>query len=200
MAILISCSRHLVEIHGPRHVDTPTIAERDDGPANEPSVPAPSQQIVRDPNIYEQSIALLYRRQSIPTESIVPQPAPTSDSANSVASEPQADRRETPAEASAEEKPPVDELFAAMSGPKVSVRLSAARTLGEMNDPAVSRRLAQMALENVSRREAVVALLASSDFVARNFLAYAERDAALAATVRAVAGKNLGAVNYLAHE
>ena len=184
VAIVISAGRHFAELPGPSAVeDAPAVAERDETLTSPPS----HEQIVRDPNIYEQSIALLYRQRASSTERLATRPEPTSElRMNATADAARPLQNAAGAEKKDADEPPVDELFAAMSSSKVSVRLSAARTLGEMNDPAVSHRLAQMALENVSRREALVALMASSDTVARTFLAYAERDLTLAATMRAL--------------
>jgi hypothetical protein len=84
------------------------------------------------------------------------------------------------------QEPPVEDLFAAMSNERMRVRMDAARTLGGLNNPAVSRRLAQMAINNINRREALVALLSSSDPVARQFLAAAQQDLELAPSVRAL--------------
>ena len=58
--------------------------------------------------------------------------------------------------------------------------------LGSLNNPNVSQRLAQMALEIPGRREALIGLLSSSDPVARKFLAGARHDAQLAPSIRRI--------------
>ena len=82
------------------------------------------------------------------------------------------------------DKPPVDELFSQLSNSRVAIRHRAARVLGALNDEAVSERLARMALGAVGRREALLALLASSDPVARQFLTYAQSRSDLGPSVR----------------
>jgi hypothetical protein len=84
---------------------------------------------------------------------------------------------------------PVDELFAALTNPRVATRVAAAEVLGAVDDPNVSKRLAKMALANVGRREALLALLASSNPVAREFLAYAYDDSSLGPTVKALSSR-----------
>jgi len=182
--------RQVAEVPQPLPEDREQVIANDNPkPMSEPSSHPPVVQIVREPNIYEQSIALLYRRQAIPSEKLVTRPEPTSELTAKVATDAPAGRAATSVETSDADQPPVDELFAAMSNPRVSIRLSAARTLGEMNHPEISRRLARMAMENVNRREALAGLLASSDDVAQRFLAYAQRDLTLVATMRALAAK-----------
>ena len=81
----------------------------------------------------------------------------------------------------------IDKLFEALRSSRVATRQTAARVLGALNNPSVSQRLAQMALESPGRREALIGLLSSSDPVARRFLAFAEHDSELAPSVRALA-------------
>jgi hypothetical protein len=81
----------------------------------------------------------------------------------------------------------VDKLFEAMRSSRVATRQTAARVLGSLNNPGVSQRLAQMAMESAGRREALIGLLSSSDPVARRFLAFAEQNSELAPSVRALA-------------
>jgi hypothetical protein len=80
----------------------------------------------------------------------------------------------------------IDKLFAALESNRVPTRQTAARVLGSLNNPNVSQRLAQMALESPGRREALIGLLSSSDPVARKFLAGAQHDAQLAPSIRAL--------------
>jgi rRNA processing protein Krr1/Pno1 len=61
--------------------------------------------------------------------------------------------------------------------------MAAARVLGGLNEPEVSRRLIEMVLRGAYRQEALVALLSSSEDSARRFLENAEREVSLAATL-----------------
>jgi hypothetical protein len=83
------------------------------------------------------------------------------------------------------EEPPVGLLFGFLHSPQYGQRLAAARVLGCLDDPGVCQQLIAMVLGNVKRQEALVALLASSGEDASQFVAYARRDSALAAAVRA---------------
>lgn len=89
------------------------------------------------------------------------------------------------------EQPPVNELFAALRSSRVATRVAAARVLGALNDPKISNRLAEMVRSGDGRREALVALLSSSDPQAKAFLARAEDDLALAPSVRALSSRFL---------
>ncbi|MBX3411523.1 MAG: hypothetical protein KF708_02305 [Pirellulales bacterium] len=89
----------------------------------------------------------------------------------------------------AAENPPIEGLFAALASPDVDERIVAARALAARNDPAVSRRLAQIVMQNNARREALVALLMSKDAVASEFLAYARTDLRLWPSVQAVSAQ-----------
>lgn len=82
--------------------------------------------------------------------------------------------------------PPIDILFAAMNGPRVRIRESAARALGTISNTAVSQRLVEMIANPATRREALIGLMSSSDEVAQNFLLNAQKDMSLVATVRAI--------------
>ncbi len=151
--------------------DQPTsIAESNSTPeTNEPQPP-----LVREPTLTEQAIALVYRHDNGLDGSIA-------SKAVAKAAEPLA--------SDVADQANVDELFAEMSNPRMSVRLTAARALGSRNDPEISSRLVKMAIGNLNRREALVALLSSSDLVARQFLAYAQENVELAASVRALSAK-----------
>jgi hypothetical protein len=141
----------------PESVPIPITAE----PVEQPQ---PQKTYVRDPNLLEQTLAMMHRRRvktSRPT--VKPPTAPVKPI-----------------------DPAVEQLFAAMYSSRIDTRLAAASQLGEMNDPQVSKRLAQMALEGSVRREALIALLQSSDKVANQFLAYAETDTMLAPSLRAL--------------
>ena len=81
----------------------------------------------------------------------------------------------------------IDRLFEALRSSRVATRQTAARVLGALNNPNISQRLAQMALESTGRREALIGLLSSSDPVARKFLASAQHDSELAPSIRALA-------------
>jgi hypothetical protein len=85
--------------------------------------------------------------------------------------------------------PPVEELMAAMSDSRVATRLAAAQALSALGDPAISERLARMAVANYSRREALAALLMSTDSVATQFIEFARHDANLAPTVLALGSR-----------
>ena len=79
--------------------------------------------------------------------------------------------------------PPVELLFRCLRGPTVGQRTAAALALGRLNQPAVSRQLIAMIERGMYRQEAMIALLSSSEPVARQFLADAERNQMLAATL-----------------
>jgi hypothetical protein len=134
-----------------------------------PDPPQPQKQQVRDPNAFEQTLVLMHRRRMKPQQPIVEQPTVTQ-----------------PAVPVKVIEPNVEQLFAAMYSSRIDTRLAAASRLSKLNDPQVSKRLAQMALEGSVRREALIALLQSSDKVANQFLAYAETDETLAPSLRAL--------------
>ncbi len=81
---------------------------------------------------------------------------------------------------------PVEELFACLEGPQVSLRETAAKTLANLPDPRVWERLAEHVRQNVSRREALVGLLSSPYPQAADFVQAAKEDQYLMATVQAV--------------
>ena len=81
---------------------------------------------------------------------------------------------------------PIEELFACLEGPQVSLRESAAKTLANLPDPRVWERLAEHVGQNVSRREALVGLLSSPYPQVADFVQAAKRDQYLMATVQAV--------------
>lgn len=87
------------------------------------------------------------------------------------------------------ENAPIEGLFAALGSSDADERLAAARALAVRNDPAVSRRLARIVLNNNARREALVALLMSRDEVASEFLTYARTDLRLWPSVQAVSAQ-----------
>ncbi len=79
--------------------------------------------------------------------------------------------------------PPVELLFRCLRGPTAGQRTAAALALGRLNRPAVSRRLIAMIERGTYRQEAMIALLSSSEPAARQFLANAERNRMLAASL-----------------
>jgi hypothetical protein len=85
--------------------------------------------------------------------------------------------------------PPLEFLFCALESPRVAQRLAAARALGRVKNPAVARRLGHYVLENVSRHEALVALLARRDRFAADFIEQARDDLRLMAVVEAAEGQ-----------
>jgi len=81
--------------------------------------------------------------------------------------------------------PPVEAMFAALSSSSlVSQREAAARVLARIDGPVVTQRLATMALQNQSRREALTALSMIDTNDARAFLDRAARSGLLAGAVR----------------
>lgn len=83
------------------------------------------------------------------------------------------------------EHPPLDLLFDCLEGPVVERRLAAALVLGRIRRDDVSWRLRQYVVENVSRQEALVGLLARGDEAARATVDQARDDTQLAAVVNA---------------
>jgi len=79
--------------------------------------------------------------------------------------------------------PPVELLFQCLRGPTVGQRTAAALALGRLNEPMVSRELIAMIVRGTYRQEAMIALLSSSEPVARQFVADAERNPRLLATL-----------------
>lgn len=80
---------------------------------------------------------------------------------------------------------PVEQLFDCLEGQQVSLREAAAKTLANLPDPLVLNRLAEHVMQNVSRREALVGLLASPYPQAADFLQSAKQDLYLMAAVQA---------------
>lgn len=80
-------------------------------------------------------------------------------------------------------KPPVGLLFEFFDSPQQKQRYAAAVALGRLGDPEIPRRLIRMVAADVRRREALTALVASSDRAAVSFVTLAQRDSALAGPV-----------------
>jgi hypothetical protein len=81
--------------------------------------------------------------------------------------------------------PPVEAMFAALSSSSlVSQREAAARVLARIDGPAVTQRLATMAMQNQSRREALSALAMIDTKDAHAFLDRAAQSGPLAGAVR----------------
>jgi hypothetical protein len=78
---------------------------------------------------------------------------------------------------------PVQTLFQSLYSPKSERRIAAARVLGRLDRPEVSRELITMVTRGICRQEAMIALLSSSETTARQFLADAERNPLLSATL-----------------
>jgi hypothetical protein len=83
----------------------------------------------------------------------------------------------------AEPNPPVALLFRCLRGSKARERTAAALALGCLNRPEVSRELIAMIARGRYRHEAMIALLSSSESTARQFVANAERNQMLQATL-----------------
>jgi hypothetical protein len=83
----------------------------------------------------------------------------------------------------AAKNPPVDQLFGCLNDPLVPLRLAAAELLGEIDGPATAKRLAQMAVDNVNRREALIALLHCDSAEATSFLAMARQSSSMGPVV-----------------
>jgi hypothetical protein len=79
--------------------------------------------------------------------------------------------------------PPLQTLFQCLHSPQATRRIAAARVLGRLDQPAVSRELIAMVARGTFRQEAMIALLSSSETTARRFLADAERNPMLSATL-----------------
>jgi hypothetical protein len=82
-------------------------------------------------------------------------------------------------------RPPVDLLIESLQAAKVSRRLTAARVRGRLNDSGATLRLIAMAVEGQSRREALVALLSSSNPSARQFVDSGRHDLVWSAQLKA---------------
>src|SRR5687767_47505 len=89
--------------------------------------------------------------------------------------------------------PPVDALFAHLGHSETAVRFAAAKALGRINGPVVSRRLATLVERDTHRREALAALVFSRGKEAAGYLRAAQRYPELAgdiASLRAQAGRS----------
>lgn len=80
---------------------------------------------------------------------------------------------------------PVDVLFGFLHSPRVQVRLAAARVLGQLNNPNVSQQLVRLVFSSDVGREALVALAASDEPLATEFVRRAQLDLSLASSMRA---------------
>jgi len=91
----------------------------------------------------------------------------------------------------------VEAWFAELSGPRVALRMAAARTLAAQNDPDVSARLVKLTEHAAVRREALAGLVLSRDEVAEAFIQSARNDVWLAASLQNVVMKlrRQGALN-----
>lgn len=81
--------------------------------------------------------------------------------------------------------PPLGLLFESLASPQQAQRSAAAVVLGRIDGPEVSRRLIQMVLQDVLRREALLALTANSGAEASQFVALARNDPSLAGSAQA---------------
>lgn len=81
-------------------------------------------------------------------------------------------------------QPIVGLYFEALAGPDVERRRAAARVLGRLDGPEITRRLVDLALNSACRQEAMLALVASSGDEAASFVATARQDVYLLASVR----------------
>lgn len=80
---------------------------------------------------------------------------------------------------------PIGLLFTLLSDTHMHIRLGAAQALGGLNDPVITQRLIAMSMAEQTRREAIAALLSSSEPGAALFVDHLERDVNLRATTRA---------------
>jgi len=79
--------------------------------------------------------------------------------------------------------PPIEMFFQCLRSPVDGRRTAAARALGRLDRPDISQNLIAMVNRGTYRREAMIALLSSSETTARQYLADAERDQMLSATL-----------------
>jgi HEAT repeat protein len=75
-------------------------------------------------------------------------------------------------------------LFAALSEPRIAVRISAANALAQIDGPVITGRLIAMADAGMDRREAVTALVQIQSTDARRFVASAMQSPDLSGLVR----------------
>jgi hypothetical protein len=80
----------------------------------------------------------------------------------------------------------IDEFFTHLDDPHVATRMAAARVLGKIDGPVITRKLATMVSRDQNRREALAALISSDGVQAEQFVAQAKRDARLAPTIHAL--------------
>jgi len=83
-------------------------------------------------------------------------------------------------------QPPVQHLMAALRAPRISVRLAAARALGHIDGPRTTAELVALVSNNISRREALAALLYSKGDQAKAAVAAVSQSRELGAVVQAV--------------
>jgi hypothetical protein len=88
------------------------------------------------------------------------------------------------------DRPPVDALLRRLQDPLVARRLAAARALGWIDGPELTKRLADMARQNRSRREAMFALASSRGSEARQFVENAAQGGPLAGVAKSVLIQN----------
>jgi hypothetical protein len=79
--------------------------------------------------------------------------------------------------------PPVEILFQCLRNPQCGRQKAAARALGRLDRPEISKQLIAMVNGGTYRHEAMIGLLSSSEAIARQYLAKAERDQMLWATL-----------------
>jgi hypothetical protein len=171
------------QIAFPPKVDSPKIIPPPTVHSSEVRANAPST-ASRDPDAFELALAIAYgyAKASPPTNvQELAQPTPPQDTVVTT-SEVVSTIDNVPTIESAK----LEEKFSAMYSPRVAARLLAAVDLGSLNNPWVSKRLVQMVFEGQVRRESLIALLHSSDPVARDFLARAQNDLTLAPSLRAL--------------
>ena len=80
----------------------------------------------------------------------------------------------------------IPQLFARLDDPHISTRMAAARALGRIDGPLVTRQLAEMIQRNQNRREALAALITSPGRDALAYLSQARRDSSLHPTIQAL--------------
>lgn len=88
------------------------------------------------------------------------------------------------------DRPPVEALLRRLQDPLVTRRLAAARALGWIDGSDLTRRLADMARQNHSRREAMMALASSRGQEARQFVENAAQGGPLAGVAKSVLLQN----------
>jgi hypothetical protein len=81
------------------------------------------------------------------------------------------------------QRPPTDALLRKLNDSRVSTRMAAALVLGHVDGPDTTRKLANLVVNNINRREALYALAASNGPEAKAFLDRAARTNELSAAV-----------------